>query len=155
MMASTRAFFSVVNNAPSFQAEVVTPEGVRRHVTAGISVSNNPLEGALPHAVRLDRGLLGIYVIAPLTPMFLLKLSGAALRGGWKALPEITDLEIPNVTIRFPRAKKDSVAVLDGELVKLDREVEFAIHPGALKAVVPMRAHESGPNGTGAATAPA
>lgn len=140
MMASTRAFFGALAHAPNFHADVMTKTGVERRSTAGISVSNNPLEGALPHAERLDAGVLGIYVIAPLTPWVVAKLSLGALSGRWKALPEIADREAREVSITFPRKKKGAVAVIDGELMKLADKVDIKIHPGALKVVMPKAA---------------
>ncbi len=153
--ASIRAFWTAVANAPSFHFDVVTPHGVERRRTAGISISNNPLEGALPHAERLDAGVLGIYIIAPLTLPVVLKLGLAALAGRWKSLPEIVDREAREVTIRFPRRKRSSAAAIDGELVALAGTVELRIRPGALKVVVPRAAAPAGPGDAAGALAPA
>jgi diacylglycerol kinase family enzyme len=137
MLASTRAFASALSNAPNFYAEVMTKRGIERRATAGISVSNNPLDGPLPVAERLDRGVLGIYIIAPLTPWVVARLGMGAVSGKWKALPEIVDREAREVTLRFPRKKPDAVAAIDGELVELDDVVKLQIHPGALQVVMP------------------
>jgi diacylglycerol kinase family enzyme len=80
---------------------------------------------------------LGIYVVAPLTPWLLVKLSYALARGKWKQLPEVVNHETRNVTVRFPRRKAGALAVIDGELIKLASRVDLRIHPGALKVVVP------------------
>ncbi|MEO6014024.1 MAG: diacylglycerol kinase family protein [Devosia sp.] len=143
MVASARAFVGAISKAPNFNADLTTPRGVEHRRTAGISVSNNPLEGALPHAERLDAGVLGIYIIAPLTPAIVAKLSLGLLRGKWKSLPEIMDREAREVTIRFPRKKSGAMAVIDGELVKLADTVALKIHPGALKVVMPKAAVEA------------
>ena len=140
ILASTRAFASAIANAPSFHADVVTKRGVERRKTSGISVSNNPLEGALPRAHELNAGVLGIYILAPLTPALVAKLSWATMRGQWKALPEVSDREAREITLRFPRRKKGAVAVIDGELVKLAETVELKVHPGALQVVKPKAA---------------
>jgi diacylglycerol kinase family enzyme len=140
MMASTRAFASAIANAPSFHADVVTKRGVERRKASGISVSNNPLEGALPRAHELNAGVLGIYILAPLTPGLVAKLCWATLRGQWKALPEVSDREAREITLRFPRRKTGAVAVIDGELVKLAETVELKVHPGALQVVMPKLA---------------
>jgi diacylglycerol kinase family enzyme len=138
MMASARASASAILNAPSFFVDVTTRKGVDRRATSGISVSNNALdEGHLPRADELDRGVLGIYVIPPLTPWVLTKLCFGVLRGKFKSLPEIIDREAREVTIRFPRKKSGSVAVIDGELTKLADRVDLKIHPGALQVIVP------------------
>jgi len=101
-------------------------------------VSNNPFgEGHIPHAEVLDAGLLGIYIVKPLTPWVLAKLCWAVVRGKWKSAPEVIDKEVREATIRFPRRKSTAMAVLDGELTALASRVDLRIHPGALKVVVP------------------
>ncbi len=155
MAASVRAFWTAVANAPTFHVDVTTPRGVERRRTAGISVSNNPLEGQLPHAERLDAGVLGIYIIAPLTLPIVLRLAFAVLRGRWKSLPEIADREARAVTIRFPRRKRTSSAAIDGEVIRLDAAVELEIHPGALRVMLPSASVPSGPDEAGDALAPA
>ena len=137
MLASTRAFVSAVANAPNFHADVVTRAGVERRATAGIAVSNNPLDGPLLFADRPDRGVLGIYVIAPLTPWVVARLSLGAIRGRWRALPEVVDREAREVSLHFPRKKAGALASIDGELVQLADKVALRIHPGALQVVVP------------------
>jgi diacylglycerol kinase family enzyme len=142
MAASTRAFANALSHAPNFHADVTTKNGVERRSTAGISVSNNPLEGPMLHADRLDAGVLGIYIIAPLTPWIVTKLCFGVLGGKWKALPEIVDREARQVTLRFPSKKAGAMAVIDGELVKLADKVELKIHPGELQVVMPKAAAE-------------
>jgi diacylglycerol kinase family enzyme len=137
MAASSRAFASALSNAPNFTADVTTKKGVERRSTAGISVSNNALEGPMLRAERLDAGILGIYIIAPLTPWIVAKLFLGVARGKWKTLPEIVDREAREVTLHFPRKKAGAMAVIDGELVKLADKVELKIHPGALQVVMP------------------
>ncbi len=145
MAASTRAFASALSHAPNFHADVTTKTGVERRSTAGIAVSNNPLEGPLLHADRLDAGVLGIYIIAPLTPWIVTKLCSGVLQGKWKALPEIIDREAREVTLRFPRKKIGAMAVIDGELVKLADKVELKIHPGELQVMMPKAAADAVP----------
>ncbi len=138
MLASTRAAFGAVLNPPSFWADVATRAGVERRRTAGISVSNNPFdEGHLPLADRLDRGVLGVYVIPPLTFGVGLRLGWGLLHGRFKSIPEIADREAREVTIRFPRHKANAAAVIDGELMKLGDRVDLKIHPGALRVMLP------------------
>jgi diacylglycerol kinase family enzyme len=145
MLASSRAFIGALSNAPRFYADVATRTGVERRATAGISVSNNPIAGPLPFADRLDRGVLGIYVIAPLTPWSIGRLAIGAVAGRWKTLPEIVDREAREVTLHFPRKKAGAVAAIDGELVKLADTVELKIHPAALPVVMPRTAAEAEP----------
>ena len=138
MLASCRAALGVVARPPNFTAEIVTLRGIERRRTAGISISNNPFdEGHLPRADALDRGVLGIYIMRPLDTWGLVKLAFGLARGKWKSLPEVIDKQARDVTIRFPSRKPGAVAVIDGELIALRQNVDLAIHPGALKVVVP------------------
>jgi len=138
MLASCRAALGVLARPPNFTAEVATIRGIERRHTAGISISNNPFdEGHLPRADALDRGVLGIYIMKPLDAWGLVKLALGLARGKWKSLPEVIDREAHDVTIRFPSRKAGAVAVIDGELIALRQRVDLAIHPGALKVVVP------------------
>lgn len=141
MLASSRAAIGAVVRPPNFTAEIVTAHGLERRRTAGISVSNNPFdEGHLPLADTLDRGVLGIYVIKPLTPRALLGLGWGMLRGKWKSLPEIIEREAREAIVRFPRKTSGAMAVIDGELIRLSDKVELRIHPAALKVLVPRDA---------------
>jgi diacylglycerol kinase family enzyme len=145
MLASGRAFLGAISNAPNFYADITTRTGVERRATAGISVSNNPISGPLPVADRLDRGVLGVYVIAPLTPRNVVRLAAGAVTGRLKTLPEIVDREAREVTLHFPRKTAGAVAAIDGELVKLADTVELKIHPAALPVVMPRIAAEAEP----------
>jgi diacylglycerol kinase family enzyme len=141
MLASGRASLSVVFNPPSFVAEISTSRGVESWRLAGISISNNPLdEGHLPLADRLDRGVLGIYLLKPLTMGTTLSLAFGLARGKFRSLPEVIDREAREATIRFPRKKAGALAVIDGELMTLPDRVELKIRPGALKVLAPRPA---------------
>ena len=141
MLASGRASLGVVFNPPNFLAEVATPRGVESWRLAGISVSNNPLdEGHLPLPDRLDRGVLGIYLLKPMTMEAALSLAFGLLRGRFRSLPQVIDREVKEATLRFPRKKAGALAVMDGELMTLPDRVELKIRPGALKVLVPRPA---------------
>jgi diacylglycerol kinase family enzyme len=140
MIASARASLGVVLKPPNFLAEISTPHGLERRRVAGISISNNPLdEGHLPLPDRLDRGLLGIYLVKPLTLKTMLQLAFGLVRGKFRSLPQIVDREAEQATIRFPNRKHSALAARDGELMALPAEVVFKIHAGALKVVMPAR----------------
>ena len=122
MLASTRAAIGAVLRPPNFTIELVGPFGSELRRIAGLSVSNNPLdEGHLPLADRLDRGLLGIYLVKPLTPRVMVRLAFGLLRGKFKSLPEVIDREASQATIRFPAKRSSAMAVIDGELIKLEQ----------------------------------
>jgi len=138
MVASVRAASGAILRPPQFTIELVGPFGSELRRVAGLSVTNNPLdEGHLPLADRLDRGLLGIYLMKPFTLQVMLRLAFGLLRGKFKSLPEVNDREVGHATIRFPAKRSSAMAVIDGELIKLESQVEFVIHPRGLKVMVP------------------
>jgi len=138
MLASLRAISAAVINPPKFEAEIHTTHGVEKRTAAGIAISNNPLgPGALPLANRLDTGLLGVYVAASMSTRELIKLAFDIFLGTWRQSPLVSENEVDEVTLHFPKRKRSAQAVVDGELIKLERSVTLRIHPGALKVLRP------------------
>jgi len=143
MIASGRAALGVMFNPPSFSAEIKTPEGVETRRLAGISISNNPLdEGHLPIPDRLDRGVLGIYLVKPLTQRDLAQLAFGLVRGKFRSLPQVIDREAAKATISFPRRKHGALAAVDGELMPLPKQLELKIVPRGLRVIVPAESSE-------------
>ena len=143
MIASGRAALGVMFNPPSFSAEIKTPEGVETRRLAGISISNNPLdEGHLPIPDRLDRGVLGIYLVKPLTQRDLAQLAFGLVRGKFRSLPQVIDREAAEATISFPRRKHGALAAVDGELMPLPKQLELKIVPRGLRVIVPAESSE-------------
>ena len=139
MLASLRAIAAAAARPPRFEVEVHTAEGVERQWASGVAISNNPLgDGHIPHADTLDTGLLGIYIAAPVTTPELLRLAVDVLRGTWRASPMVSEREAEAVTLSFPKRKRGAVAVVDGELIHLQRQVDIRLHPGALKVLQPQ-----------------
>lgn len=144
MLASCRAFFGVITRPPNFSIEILTEHGLTRRRTSGVAVSNNPFgEGHVPHADALDAGVLGIYVAKPLSAGAALKLVLGVMTGRWSSLPELVQDEARLAVLRFPHRKSSALAVIDGELVALQPRIELAIHPGALKVLLPKAAAEA------------
>jgi diacylglycerol kinase family enzyme len=138
MIASTRAAFGAILNPPSFAVDVLANGRLERRFTAGLSVSNNPFdEGHLPLADHLDRGVLGLYFVPPLSLGVAFKLAFGLLRGKFRSLPEVVEKEAREATIFFPHKKYGSAGVIDGELITLPDRVDLKIHPQALQVVVP------------------
>lgn len=135
MLASLRAIGAAALSPPQFEAELKTPNGAERRVVSGIAVSNNPLGEGLLHADRLDAGVLGVYVAAPVSTMGLLKLAADVFAGTWRDSPAVSENEVAELTLNFPKRKRGAHAVIDGELIKLDRSVTLKIHPGGLKVL--------------------
>jgi len=150
MFASLRAIAAAAVDPPRFEVELESPKGRVSRTASGIAVSNNPLDnGPIPVAERLDSGLLGVYVASSVSSRELLNLAVDVLVGRWRGNPAVSETEVPELVLYFPKRKRGSHAVLDGELIALDREVELRIHPRALAVVRPV----SGGNGENAGEA--
>ncbi len=138
MLASLQAIGLAVARPPNFWAEVWTPRGIERRNVSGITVSNNPIgEGHMPHADTLDRGVLGVYIARPMSAPALLRLCLGVLVGHWKASPMVSDREVAEVSLLFPRHKSSAQALIDGELVALQDRIDLKILPRALKVITP------------------
>jgi len=139
MAASLRSVAAAALNPPVFEAELKTRGNkAERQKVSGIAVSNNLLgDGHIPHADKLDAGLLGIYTAAPVSTAALIKLAAEVLMGKWRESDAVTETRVTEVTLSFPRHRRGLRAVVDGELIKLDREVRLKVHPKALKVVLP------------------
>lgn len=140
MLASLRAIGAAAINPPQFEAEFHMPKGVDKRRVSGIAVSNNPLGEGRIHADRLDAGVLGVYVAAPVSTSELLRLTMDLFMGTWRESPMVSEKEVDEVTLHFPKRKRGAHAVIDGELIKLDRSVTLKLHPLALKVIVPKAA---------------
>lgn len=138
MLASLRAIGAAAIRPPQFEVEFHTRRGVERRQVSGIAVSNNPMgDGHIPHADALDGGVLGVYVAAPMSSGALIKLAVEVFLGSWRASPMVSEREVEEVTLTFPRRKSGAHAVVDGELIKLEKSVRLKVHPGALKVMLP------------------
>ena len=139
MFASLRAIFAAVSRRLKFEVEIVSSRGRARRLASGVSVSNNLLgEGHMPHADHVDAGVLGVYVAKPMTPMTAVRFCFGVLVGHWKDHPGLSEAEVTEVTLVFPRRKRSARAVIDGELVPLTQRVEVKIHPGGLRVLAPQ-----------------
>jgi diacylglycerol kinase family enzyme len=137
--ASIRAVFAAVSKRLRFQVEIVTPRGRERRIASGVTVSNNLLgEGHVPHADVIDGGVLGVYLAKPMTWSEALRFMVLVPIGRWKGHPRVSEREVREVTLTFPRRKKSARAVIDGELIPLAARVDLRMHPGALKVFAPQ-----------------
>jgi diacylglycerol kinase family enzyme len=144
MSASLRAIVSAIVNPPKFDVEVRTRKGVEKLRVSGVTVSNNIVgEGHIPHADALDQGVLGVYIAEEMSTWRLGRLAFGILIGRWKSHPQVSEKEVQEVMLRFPRRRKTALAVIDGELVELETEVTLRVHPRALQVVVAKAAAES------------
>ncbi len=138
MLANLKAIIAAAIDPPRFEVELVGPDGVKTQTVSGIAVSNNPLgDGPIPVAARLDSGLLGVYVAAGTTSRDLFALGVDVFTGRWRDNDLVSEAEVPELVLRFPKRKRSNHAVVDGELIALDSSVTLKIHPGAMAVVRP------------------
>lgn len=138
MLASLKAIGLAVSRPLVFDAEISTRQGVDRRKATAIAVSNNVLgEGHIPYAETVDRGVLGVYVVKPMPPAELARLVLTLAFGNWKAHPLVSEREVAQVSLRFPRRKASALAVIDGELIPLEKQVDLSIHAQGLRVVLP------------------
>lgn len=138
IVASVRATMASLSRPLVFDAEVLTPGGIENRRATAIAISNNLLgEGHVPYAEQVDRGVLGVYVVRPMPPAELARLVVSLVAGTWKHHPLVSERQVEQVTLSFPRRKASAKAVIDGELVDLEKRIELKVHRGALRVVAP------------------
>ncbi len=138
MMASLRSMALVLSRPLVFDADITTRSRTERRKATAISVSNNVLgEGHVPYAEQVDQGVLGVYVVQPMPAAELARLFFSLVVGGWKDHPLVSEKEVAQLKLSFPHRKSSAKAVIDGELIPLDREVELRIHAKGLRVVLP------------------
>lgn len=138
MLASVRAVGATLSRPLVFDAEIRTATGIENRRAMAVSVSNNLLgEGHVPYAEEMHGGVLGVYVVKPMPPAEAAQLAFSLLFGTWKHHPLVSERQVEQVTLSFPHRKKSAKAVIDGELIALDKRVELKVHPGALQVIVP------------------
>jgi len=136
--AGLRSIAGAVSKPLRFQVDIVTPRGSERRLASGMVVSNNLIaEGHLPHADNVDGGVLGVYLVKPMSRMATLRLIIRVLLGHWKGHPRVSEAQVTEVKLTFPRRKRSARAVIDGELVPLEALVDLRIHPRALTVFAP------------------
>lgn len=136
--ASVRAAAATFSRPLVFDADIRTPNGIEHRRATAVAISNNLLgEGHVPYAEQVDQGVLGVYVVRPMPPGELVRLALSLLVGTWKHHPLVSERQVEQVTLSFPRRKASAKAVIDGELVDLEQRVELRVHPGALQVIVP------------------
>lgn len=138
MLASVRAASATLSRPLVFDAEIRTPNGIENRRATAISISNNVLgEGHVPYAEQVDQGVLGVYVFKPMPPLELATLAFSLLVGTWKHHPLVSERQVEQVTLNFRRLKPTAKAVIDGELIDLEKRVELKVHHAALQVIVP------------------
>lgn len=138
LAASFRAIFASAINPPRFEVELHSAEGDRTVTASGIAISNNPLDDSpVPIAATLTAGVLGVYIAQSVTTNELLNLAFDVMTGRWRSNGAVSEAEVRDLVLRFPKRKRGTHAVIDGELIDLEPAVTLQIHPKALPVVLP------------------
>jgi diacylglycerol kinase family enzyme len=137
MIGGVRAFVRLMSR-PRRYALSINADGVTldRVVTAAV-VSNNPLgAGHLPHAERLDGGILGVYLTEARGWSALARVAAAVATGQATESPLVESRTSEAVRIRL-RERRPTLVTVDGELLHLSGILEIESVPGALTVLRP------------------
>ncbi|MBW8446326.1 MAG: diacylglycerol kinase family lipid kinase [Arenimonas sp.] len=140
MRASTRAALGVMLRPSRFEVIFdIDHDGRNEHrVVSAISVSNNPFgENPLFFADDLTTGKLGVYLADPLKPVGVAKLALDIVRGRLKDNEAVNATTAERVRLHFPKRRHGALCVVDGELLRMPRDVDIRVHAGELKVLVP------------------
>lgn len=144
MRASVRAAWETIKNPPAMNVTLTIGEAEIITRTTGIGITNNLFgEGHLPYADNPTGGVLGIYIAVARQRGELAKFFLDMARGRWRDSEHVEIHQADKAVLKIHSAVKKFRAVMDGELVRLDRETEIRIHPGALNVLVPARAAQA------------
>lgn len=144
--ASTRAALSVMLRPSHFEVIFDIDRDGRndRRLVSAISVSNNPFgENPLFFADDLTTGRLGVYLADPLKPVGVAKLAYDILRGKLKDNEAVSATTAGRVRLHFPKRRQGALCVVDGELLRMPRDVDIRLHPRGLKVLVPAAVSSS------------
>lgn len=138
MRASVRAAWMTLRNPPALDAVLAIGEAQVIARTTGIGITNNLFgEGHLPYADDPAGGTLGVYVNVASEPGELARHAFNMARGRWRDNQHVEIHQADRVTLAIRAGRRRPRAVMDGELVALEAETVFEIHPGALTVLVP------------------
>ncbi|GEO84436.1 MULTISPECIES: diacylglycerol/lipid kinase family protein [Alphaproteobacteria] len=146
MRASTRAALGVMLRPSRFEVVFDIDHDSRNEhrIVSAISVSNNPFgDNPLFFADNLTGGKLGVYLTDPLEPVGMAKLALDILLGRLKENGAVSSTTAEVVSLQFPKHRGGTLCVVDGELVRMPRDVEIRLHPGALNVLVSAKAETS------------
>jgi diacylglycerol kinase family enzyme len=145
MGASVLATIDAISRPLRFPVEIEFDGSRLEQRASSIAVSNNLYgEGHLPYPDKLDGGELGLYLVGPLTVSEHAKLLADLALGTWKNNPKMEMHKGRRIVLHFPDLRRTGMALMDGELMKLEREVEIRSHKGALKVLMPASEADAG-----------
>ncbi|TIN15668.1 MAG: diacylglycerol kinase family lipid kinase [Mesorhizobium sp.] len=138
MRASVRAAWATIKNPRTLKVTLTIGKTDVITRATGIGISNNLFgEGHLPYADNPAGGMLGIYVSVARRRRDLVKLLLAMLRGRWRQSEHVEIHQADKAVLKIHSSPTKFKAVMDGELVKLERETTVEIHPATLNVLVP------------------
>jgi len=145
MLAGLRAMAAVLLNPQSQKLRLTLDGRVLEVKAPALLVSNNVYENsAWLKQAALDEGVLGIYMVKPMSGLAYLRLALDLLRGRWRDNLNVREDRARTVTIerrrRFGRRAKSLRATIDGELRLLPLPLTITSAPAALDVLVPAEA---------------
>lgn len=145
ILATSRAAAGVILNPPVFTVDLDVDGRQERRKVSAIAVSNNQYgNDSLLYAGTLTGGKLGLYIAKPLRPAGMMKLAVDILSRRFRANENIDEIGASRVHLHFPKLYSKARAVIDGELIPLDRDVSIRLHAGELKVLAPRTALDEG-----------
>ncbi|WP_256752603.1 diacylglycerol kinase family protein [Mesorhizobium sp. Mes31] len=136
--ASAKAAWATINNPPAMNVTLRIGEAEMTARITGIGITNNLFgEGHLPYADNPAGGVLGVYVTVARQRAELVKFFFNVARGKWRDNEHVEIHQADRAVLKIHSGIRKFRAVMDGELVGLDRETTIEIQPGALNVLVP------------------
>lgn len=138
--ASARAAWATINNPPAMSVTLTIGEAEVLTRASGIGVTNNLFgENHLPYADDPAGGILGIYVTMTRQRGELMRFFFNMARGKWRDNQHVEIHQADKAVLDIGSASGKLSAVLDGELIRLERRTAFEIHARTLKVLVPPK----------------
>ncbi|RUX68104.1 diacylglycerol kinase family lipid kinase, partial [Mesorhizobium sp. M7A.F.Ca.US.014.04.1.1] len=142
--ASAKAAWATINNPPAMNVTLSIGDAEMAARITGIGITNNLFgEGHLPYADNPAGGVLGVYVTVAKQRAELVKFFFNMARGKWRDNEHVEIHQTNRTVLKIHSGSRKFRAVMDGELVRLDRETVIEIQPGALNVLVPASAAQS------------
>jgi diacylglycerol kinase family enzyme len=138
--ASASAAVATLRDPPAMKVVLRIGEAEVSTRTTGIGISNNLFgEGHLPYADDPAGGVLGVYIMVADRPERLIRLAVNLARGRWRDNEQVEIHQAGRVGMKILSGAERFSAVLDGELIRLERQTEIEIQPRSLKVLVPYK----------------
>lgn len=138
ILSGVSTFFDTIARPPVLDIVLEHDDGQIGAPVSLLCVTNNLYgRGHIPFADGLDKGRIGVYWAPPLSTADYLKLTSDLILGTWQNNPNLCEISTSQAKLKVENARHQTHATIDGELVKLERTVEFVMHHKALGVVKP------------------